>query len=172
MGRPRKPEHLKLAHSAEPGGHKARPGFENPTSEPQPKALTRAQAMKPPRSLAKYPHAKRAWKELAPEIFDMGIFGSSDRKALEVLCKQIEIYEVALEQMLEQSEQGANTPGRVVLVGLGAMGGDIANPLVNVLMKARDRINRGLVAFGLTPQARAGVSKLATEAGGSEWEGL
>ncbi len=141
-GRPPKPTALKQLQGT------ARPDRLNP-DEPAPVVLQDAQ---PPAWLKG--RARKAWRELAPVLTEMGVLTVADRAALALLCDTYGDY-LALRETVERE-------GRTYT--LTTKTGDIMpmpRPEVSIAADAWKRASAMLQQFRLTPASRSKVS--ATE---------
>jgi len=100
--------------------------------------------------------AKAAWKRLAALLDRMGVLTEADGMALERLC---EVYTEILEYRELVSTHGAtytttSTQGEPSLKG---------SPCVAMLADADRRFRAWLIEFGLTPAARAKVTRIGDD---------
>lgn len=96
------------------------------------------------------PKAKEAFNDLYPILNEMGIVGSSDKMALEMLCDAYAEYREARGYIEEEgSTYDCTTPtGTIVRV----------HPQVAIASDAWKRVRSMMSEFGLTPSARNKVS--------------
>ena len=113
--------------------------------EPKPKKQLGACPME----LGRY--AKALWKELEPELVDVGLWKKLYGPAFKLLC---EIY-----QTMKEAETDVKSKGKYTEVQ--AKSGDLyyqVAPWWTVLQKSRDQFRYQLASFGLDPSAASRVS--------------
>ena len=139
MANPRKPSHLKVVTGT------SRPDRANP-HEPTPH---RTQP-RPPRHLSA--DARKAWRQFADLLDDMGVLTVADAVALESLC---ECYAEIVRLRAALAARGADTYETMTTTG-----GLKVQPYPEVAMigDADRRLRAWLGLFGLTPADRARVS--------------
>ncbi|MCO6450419.1 MAG: phage terminase small subunit P27 family [Caldilineales bacterium] len=134
-----KPTNLKILQGT------ARPDRLN-RHEPQPAAASiRAPANLPA-------GAKKAWRELARPLADLGLLTEIDRPALVMVCIHLDI---ARQAAAELEEQG--------LTRLDENKVERKNPYLQILRDQSAQLRQWALEFGLTPSARTRVKGAAVE---------
>ena len=98
------------------------------------------------------PEAKRAWRELAPQLDRMGVLGKCDRNALARYCQTWAKWRAAEEWIMEHGDHV------VVRDKDGRATGIVEPPQVGRTIRLADQLLRLEQHFGLTPSARAGLA--------------
>lgn len=110
--------------------------------EPQPKIV----APRAPRG--RLPDAgKRLWRYLVPKLADLGLLTELDTTALEMMCLH---YATAVEAETLLREEG--------LVTIGAKGGLVKHPAVQILRDNSIAFRQYAEQFGLTPSSRSRIT--------------
>lgn len=133
-GRPKKPTNLKLLKGT------LRTDRIN-KDEPKPKI----NIPKAPTHLNK--EAKKEWKEMAQQLFNLGLLTNIDKAALAGYC-----------QLYGRWVQAEKKLGAGELVIETKSGNLIQNPYLGIANRAYEIMFRSLTDFGMTPASRARVS--------------
>lgn len=142
MSGPRpKPVELRILEG-NPGKRPIPPEHERPT-------VKRQKPVAPPNLPAE---AAILWRELVKLLDGMGVLTTSDRRALEMLCRAYADY-LKARQIVDEVGLVYETLDRNNLAVWKK------NPAVDVANQAHTNVVRLLVEFGLTPSARTKVSK-------------
>ena len=119
------------------------------------RAKTRSGEVQPPAGKPRCPRwlkkeAKRAWKELVPQLEGMGILARCDRNAIARYCQTLAMWREANEWLAQHGDvfPERDAAGRVVAIR--------EYPHVARVIRLGEQLLRLEKQFGLTPSARAG----------------
>ncbi len=118
---------------------------------------------KPPVTIPRCPQhldaeARREWRRVSRELYDMGVLSLVDRPALAIYCQAWSRW-VRAEKLMHKSGEVLKAKGSGALY---------QNPYLAVANKAMEQMARFLAEFGMTPVSRTRVHAypLIPEAGG------
>lgn len=150
MGRPKTPTSLKVLN----GNPGKRPLNKN---EPKPKPKIPAC----PNWLNE--DAKKAWKQLAPELKKLGLLTIIDGQAFALACQSYGIYVECEKKLMEH--------GRVMVIARENGDYEQQRPEVSIGNNALKNFKSFCSEFGLTPSARAGI-EINTDDAEGEFDSL
>lgn len=113
-----------------------------PELEPQPRKTKKVPS--PPRWLDK--EAKKKWKQLARQLWQIGCLTEVDHDFLACFCQQYARWIQAEDQLKQEGLTITTTNGNI-----------IQNPLVGAINKAQDQMRKFGVELGLSPSARSRI---------------
>ncbi|MCG8670196.1 MAG: phage terminase small subunit P27 family [Pseudomonadales bacterium] len=129
-----------------------------PENEVQPKKIL----PKPPRHLSK--DARKAWRILAPQLFDLGLLTELDVDLLGIYCETYIMWRDAKNDIVENGYWLT-----------GQKGDRIKNPSISIARSAFEQMHKMKNDFGFSPAARVGLSignaPIKTK-DADDWEGL
>ena len=140
-GRKPLPSHLRII-----GGNAGRRPIND--REPQP----RLAVPKPPAELND--EAKKEWRRVARQLFELGVLSAIDRGALAAYCQAYGVWISAERALAIMAAADPVTRGYLIQT---KNGNAIQNPLLGIANKARADLVRVAAEFGMTPSARSRV---------------
>lgn len=98
--------------------------------------------------------ARREWRRMARELYDLGLLTVVDRAALAAYCQCWARWIQAENELAEPDVHLTITTDK---------GNVIQNPLVGIANVAMDHMRKFLIEFGMTPASRSRVAAMAPE---------
>ena len=103
--------------------------------------------------------ARREWKRMAQQLYDLGILSEIDRAGLAAYCQAWSTW-VKATKGLAKTGQLAMTP----------QGFPVQNPLLGIANRAQAEMRAWMTEFGMTPSSRSRVHAVKPKQQGDEFE--